>query len=74
MADMAVLASWQSWQPWSTTQGGQEGLLKGRMPPNCRRENHHFLGKKGKAAKYAKCANSAITGGGGGKVGAGLRD
>lgn len=65
MADMAVLASWQSWQSWSTIQDGQLDLLKGRMPPNCRRERVFFSSEKGEGCQVCQLANSAITGVGG---------
>lgn len=62
MADMAMLAKLAMLAGLPLTQDGQLGLLKGRMPPFCRRGVSQYLGKNAMAAKYA---NSAITGLGG---------
>jgi len=48
MADMAMLAKLAA---LPLTQDGQLGLLKGRMPPFCRRGVSPYLGKNAKAAK-----------------------
>jgi hypothetical protein len=65
MADMAMLAKLAMLAALPLTQDGQLGLLKGRMPPFCRRGVSQYLGKNAKAAKTAMYANSAITGLGG---------
>jgi hypothetical protein len=62
MADMAVLAHLAKLAALPLTQDGQLGLLKGRMPPFCRRGVSQYLGKNAKAAKTANLANSAMTG------------
>jgi hypothetical protein len=65
MADMAMLAKLAMLAALPLTQDGQLCLLKGRMPPFCRRGVSQYLGKNAKAAKTAMYANSAITGLGG---------